>query len=130
MFINGCPANSTVKDENDMAENIEQELRLNQRNKKVKFPFSLLNLPKRCPGCGMQNARTRDVSVPYSDKSLEKAQLDPDELEFKLEEREDLVTKPPEGHDKTVGLVFVENKETEHGSYTGTTIDGLASGYG
>lgn len=51
LFINGCPANSTVMDKNHLVENLGQELRATMKQKHACFPHCLTDLTKRFPGC-------------------------------------------------------------------------------
>jgi len=51
LFVNGCLANSVVKDKNPLVRAITQEFRACMEKGELEFPYCLINLPKRYQGC-------------------------------------------------------------------------------
>lgn len=85
MFINGCPANSTMFDDNDLVQKILQVLRFNQRQGTLTFPACLIDLPKHFPGCAIQSTSLIDCTVPFTDKGFKRIGFNPDNLDIMIE---------------------------------------------
>lgn len=68
LMIYGCPANSFVKDKNDLVKMICKELRQNQKYGYLCFPGAIIDLPKRFTECQVQCSATRDAIVYFYDK--------------------------------------------------------------
>lgn len=80
MTIYGCAANSVVDDKNLLVQNIAQEFRLNQKNKSLRFPYCLVNLPKRFRDCLVQTATSAAIDAHYNDADLIELGIDTDDL--------------------------------------------------
>lgn len=113
-----------------MVEHIEQEFRVNQKDKTLSFPNDLLNLPRRGEGYQMSNSSSCDVKVPYEDAQLDENNIETDDLTVYVAPNRDLTTKPPKDYDPKAELKFVKNMKVADGTYTGTVRGGLPNGYG